>query len=707
MTKPKEQTSVWPIGKLQGWDRNPRVATPQGIERLKRQIIKHGLYKPLIVNTNPDVAPVGAVAGGNMRLKAMQELDIKQVWVIPKHFKDEREMVEISLSDNDRVGRYLEDGLVSLVSGLEIDLGDYSVDLKEPPNLDVIVKNYGASAPGDDDAPALPEKPRSKAGDLFELGEHRVLCGNSTSEDDFKKLMNGELAQVCNTDPPYNIDYQSKAKSRKTKAGIENDNLTDPKYLDLISKALALISKYSADSMSIYWWFASRNIESNLQALRGAGFYPAQWIIWLKNSLALSTQDYHHCFEPCLMGWKKGEVHFKNKNILNLKDVFSQFKNDDEALKAWLSQVFVEEFDVWFQHRDNTKEYLHPCLRPGSLVETWDSWKPIEQINQGDMVLSADGEYHSVVEVSSHECEGLYRIEVGGEIVEATGNHPFLIKRKDEVAWIEARLIQKGDQSLTVANTSATMKPWGRRAHQANTQVETDIQPKKDITGSMPTVDIECRTTLSGNENMGPSQGDIRFTTGTATGRTIQLPTSSLSIPLHISGYTLVAYWKEVNGISHAKCVGRENQPQQSSGTFPGGGSQDVSVESALSERPLMIAEFELRTVGSVKSIAYQGPVINLQVEGIPAFQTKIGMSHNTQKPVALAERAIKKNSKPGDIVVDAFGGSGSTLIAAQKLSRRARVMELDPAYVDVIVSRYCTFTSSTQVIKNGKKVAW
>jgi DNA modification methylase len=443
--KPDNRTEEWPIGKLCGWDQNPRESTPAGIERLKHQIQKHGAYKPIIVNTNPRVAKVGAVAGGNMRLRAMQELGVKTVWVIPKRFRDKKEMIEISLSDNDRVGRYLEDGLVSLISGLQIDLSDYSVDLNEPPNLDVIVKNYGAAEKGDDSAPALPKKPRSRLGDLYVLGEHRVLCGDSTSENDFKKLMDGELAQVCNTDPPYNVDYNFWARDlRGTRKKNDpdgrmcNDDMSDEQYQEFLINVARNIFKFSADQMSIYWWFAPRNIEPNLKALRDAGFYPSQWIIWLKNSLMLSRHDYHHCFEPCLMGWKKGRVHFGNKNILNLKDVFSGFKNDDEALKRWLSQVFVEEFDVWFQHRDNTKEYLHP-----------------------------------------------------------------------------------------------------------------------------------------------------------------------------------------------------------------------------------------------------------------------------TQKPVALAERALKKNSGPGDIVLDCFGGSGSTLIAAHKLGRRARILELDPLYVDVIVTRYCDFAETDQISKNGKNQKW
>ena len=102
---------------------------------------------------------------------------------------------------------------------------------------------------------------------------------------------------------------------------------------------------------------------------------------------------------------------------------------------------------------------------------------------------------------------------------------------------------------------------------------------------------------------------------------------------------------------------------------------------------------FALRSVSSTEKINYSGLVWNLSVEGSPTFETRIGMSHNTMKPVELVERAIRNSSRPGDLVLDAFGGSGTTLIAAEKSGRHARLMELDPKYVDTIVRRWQDYT--------------
>jgi len=216
------------------------------------------------------------------------------------------------------------------------------------------------------------------------------MCGDATKESSYQKLLGYGLADLIFCDPPYNVDYKSPGdltykskKYRGTEGKMFNDNLSDKKYLEFISDALKNLHKFSSSNASIYWWFASRNIRPNLDAFEAAGFYMSQWILWVKNSMILSRQDYHRCFEPCLFGWKKGATHFTNKNLANLKDIFKDFKDNDQALKEWLSQVFVEEFDVWFQHRDVTTKYLHPTQKPVALAE-----RAIKKnCKKGDIVL--------------------------------------------------------------------------------------------------------------------------------------------------------------------------------------------------------------------------------------------------------------------------------------------------------------------------------
>ena len=115
---------------------------------------------------------------------------------------------------------------------------------------------------------------------------------------------------------------------------------------------------------------------------------------------------------------------------------------------------------------------------------------------------------------------------------------------------------------------------------------------------------------------------------------------------------------------------------------------------------------FALRSVSSTENINYSGLVWNLSVEGSPTFETRIGMSHNTMKPVELVERAIRNSSRPGQLILDPFGGSGTTLIAAEKAQRRAALIELDPQYVDVIVRRWQDWTGK-QATRESDGVAF
>jgi hypothetical protein len=146
-----------------------------------------------------------------------------------------------------------------------------------------------------------------------------------------------------------------------------------------------------------------------------------------------------------------------------------------------------------------------------------------------------------------------------------------------------------------------------------------------------------------------------------------------------------------VFGSSPAVLVDASNQSLTSIGISPlKDGPTDGAADLAT---PRKSYSFVLRSVSSVKKIDYSGPVWNLSVQGSPTFETRIGMSHNTMKPVELVERAIRNSSKPGNSVLDSFGGSGTTLIAAEKSGRKAFLMELDPKYVDVIVRRWQQWT--------------
>jgi DNA modification methylase len=196
-----------PIFSVIPWEKNPRGIKTKDYERLKRQILELGVYKPLLaVRENGHYI----VLGGNMRIRALKDIGVKEVEVSIVKAKTETERIKYALSDNDRAGFYEEDKLAELVYPhlAEIKLEDYKVDLGEPIDLKAVVERYGPDLDEKaDDVPEIDDTPAiTKMGDLFTLGKHRLLCGDSTKAEDVARLMRGEKAGMVFTDPPYGID---------------------------------------------------------------------------------------------------------------------------------------------------------------------------------------------------------------------------------------------------------------------------------------------------------------------------------------------------------------------------------------------------------------------------------------------------------------------------------------------------------------------
>ena len=150
----------------------------------------------------------------------------------------------------------------------------------------------------------LPEEPESKRGDLYILGDHRVLCGDSTLKEDVHRLVDGAEVDMIFTDPPYNVDYEG------TAGKIQNDKQEDSEFYQFLFKAFSNMFEYTRKGGAIYVCHADTEGLNFRNAYRNAGFKLASCLIWVKNSLVLGRQDYHWRHEPILYGWKEGAAHF-------------------------------------------------------------------------------------------------------------------------------------------------------------------------------------------------------------------------------------------------------------------------------------------------------------------------------------------------------------------------------------------------------------
>lgn len=285
---------MWLIEKLHEWKDNPRNITKQDFERLKNQITKFGQYKPLLITKD------GEVIGGNMRLKAYRELGIKDIWVSVVEPKDENQKLEYALSDNDRAGYYDDDMLANLIPNYQIDWSQYAVDMKPPEDIQKLIDRIAPIE--EDEAPEVSEgEAVSKLGEVYTLGRHRLMCGDSTKIEDVEKLMDGKKADMVFTDPPYGVDYEGRTKD---KLKIENDTTTA-----IFGQALPNFISVSKAGASYYVCCPPGNNFIDFLKPFSEYCYQSSTIIWAKNSMVMGHGDYHYQHEPILYGWAKGASH--------------------------------------------------------------------------------------------------------------------------------------------------------------------------------------------------------------------------------------------------------------------------------------------------------------------------------------------------------------------------------------------------------------
>ena len=310
---------------------------------------------------------------------------------------------------------------------------------------------------------------------------------------------------------------------------------------------------------------------------------------------------------------------------------------------------------------------FHPCLPPDELVYMNGRWKPIKDVRVGEK-----NEFGEVAAITTHEAERLVEIEACDYKTIATWNHPFLVLRGTVVFWMNAEHIKEGDQILCLHSTPRQGK--GICA-----------------TGQTPLGGSEWSTTLCGKNTMGQSQMECKSTTETSIKPTMILPTYNLLRPLNTNGFTRVATLKTNYGTNDALVAESTNPLQKKIGTSikERGGLLRRIANRAMSKKLSKAVECELLTVGNVKTIKRKTPVINLTIKGIPAFETSIGISHNTQKPIELYSWVFNLFAKPGDKILDTHLGSGSSRIAAYDAGLDFVGCEIDPVYFKAEEERF------------------
>jgi DNA modification methylase len=326
---------------------NPRRHSRHQIATLARAIQAQGWTQPILTDSEL------VIIAGHARQKAAQKLKLQQVPVIRLSDMDAEQARAARISDNQIAllagwDQQLLGQQIAELSKASFDVSVLGFDHRE---LDRLVRLADPATDNPDEAPSLPEKPVSRLGDLWLMGGHRLLCGDSTDPAAVGRLMDGQQAAMCFTDPPYNVDYAGTAKGKKRQ--IENDALGE-QFRAFLDKVCPLMLEHTRGG--IYVAMSSSELHTLQAAFTAAGGHWSTFVIWSKSSFTMGRSDYQRQYEPILYGWRKG------------------------ADRHWCGAR--DQGDVWHFEKPARSD-LHPTMKPVGLVE-----RAIRNSSEpGDLVL--------------------------------------------------------------------------------------------------------------------------------------------------------------------------------------------------------------------------------------------------------------------------------------------------------------------------------
>ena len=325
------------INKLIPATYNPRKdLKPDDAEyiKIKNSIVKFGFVSPLVINKDM------TVIGGHQRLKVLKDLGITEVECIVVDLDKTNEKA-LNIALNKIQGDWDEDKLEALLQELKSEEFDMNLTGFDFDEVDEILNDINGTKEDNFDVDSAYEEIEeaiTKPGDIWILGNHRLMCGDSTHKDDIMRLMNNQDADMLLTDPPYNVDYVGKtAEALK----IKNDNMDDNQFYEFLKKVFENMYIVTKEGASIYVFHADTEGINFRKAFKDAGFKLAECLIWKKDCFVMGRQDYQWQHEPVLYGWKEGKAHY--------------FINDK-------TQSTILEFD---RPKQST---LHPTMKPIDLI---------------------------------------------------------------------------------------------------------------------------------------------------------------------------------------------------------------------------------------------------------------------------------------------------------------------------------------------------
>lgn len=408
-----------PLSELTEFQGGLKKRTDDDIAKIERSIEQYGFATPFFIWKHEGKNKVLDGHGRLQTLKAMQARGevIPNLPVVYIDLPNEEAAKNLLLRICSTYGEMMAESVAEFLGDLKINLDD----IKLPDGLlDLSVMQEKKDTKYDDEAPvAVIDKPAiSKAGEIYELGDHRLICGDSTEPDTIAAVMGDSKADLILTDPPYNVDYTGKTDD---KLKIDNDKKNSAAFIDFLTKAFNSMFAAAKAGAAFYIFYAQLNSDLFINALKDAGHKPHQYLIWVKNIFTLSFADYKWKHEPIMYGWKDGASH-NFYGALNLSTVFDKKKNIEkmtkEELKAELKRLEnATPQDVIYEKKP-ARNAEHPTMKPVELLTTLikNSTKSDDIVldsfaGSGSTLTAAakTGRIARLVELDPHYCDVIRR----------------------------------------------------------------------------------------------------------------------------------------------------------------------------------------------------------------------------------------------------------------------------------------------------------
>jgi site-specific DNA-methyltransferase (adenine-specific) len=292
-----------PIDSLIPYAKNARVHDEAQIAQIAGSIKEFGFNNPVLIDKD------NGIIAGHGRVMAARKLGLTEVPTILLDHLNETQRKAYILADN-RIAinstwdnEMLSLELMDIKDDVSLAMLGFSVD-----ELDALLNptQLTDGLTDEDAVPEVPIEPTTKLGDIYQLGNHRLMCGDSTSIDAVEKLMDGQLADQLVTDPPYNIAYEGGSKKREQ---IKNDEMADEEFRQFLKDVYIAADAVMKAGAVFYIWHADTEGYNFRGAARDMGWRVRQTLIWNKDNSAFGRSDYHWKHEPCLYGWKEGSAH--------------------------------------------------------------------------------------------------------------------------------------------------------------------------------------------------------------------------------------------------------------------------------------------------------------------------------------------------------------------------------------------------------------